>query len=131
MLTGVLFDWRGHYDKILSNRPPGEIPKRWSGLAKCQSCDSTVPSKARRCPRCGAPRSPRLLSRLGALIAIASLVAVFALCARLLGDSAPEQRPSERLGQWSDEDNYVIVEVPAAPSPFAGVAAAQESPTVR
>jgi len=68
---------------------------------------------------------------LGALIAIASLVAVFALCARLLGDSAPEQKPSERLGQWSDEDNYVIVEVPSAASPFAGVAAAQEGPTVR
>ena len=58
-------------------------------------------------------------------------MAVFALCARLLGDSVPEQKPSERLGQWSDDDNYVIVEVPTAPSPFAGVAAPPEGSAVR
>ena len=138
MLTGVLFDWQGHYDRILSQRPPGMKPKRWSRLAKCPSCQATVPSAARRCPRCAAPRSPRLLSKFVALIGLGSLVAVFAICARLLGGSVSEAKPPGPLGQWSDDDAYVIVEVPVAPSPFAytppsaaGTASSEGSSTTR
>ena len=71
------------------------------------------------------------------LIGLGSLVAFFALCLRVLGDSAPEQKPPEASGR-SDDDNYVIVEVPTAPSPFAytepsaaGGAASPESSATR
>ena len=79
-----------------------------------------------------------MLSRLVALIGLGSLVAVFALCARVLGGSVSEAKPPGPLGQWSDDDAYVIVEVPVAPSPFAytepsatGAATSEGSSTTR
>jgi len=126
-LTGVLFDWHGHYDRILK-RPTQAAPKRWSRFAKCPSCEATVPSVARRCLRCGAPRSARMLSKVFALIGLGSLAAVFALSAHLLGGSAPEQKPPAPLGSWSDADEYVVVEVPVAPSPFAHTPPADNGP---
>jgi hypothetical protein len=118
-LTGVLFDWQGHYDRIVK-RPASGNPKPWMGFTKCHGCDATVPSKARRCPRCAGPLSPRILPRLMAVIGLGTIVGVFALCAHLLGGSVPEQKAPAPLGQWSNDDDIVIVEVPAATaSPFS------------
>ncbi len=127
MLTGVLFDWSGHYDRILK-RQPQAAPKRWS-LAKCANCEAIVPSAARHCPRCAAPRSPRILSRVFALIGLACFVAMFAVGNSLLGSSVPEHTPPAPLGSWSDNEEYIVVEVPAAPpSPFAATPTAANGP---
>lgn len=118
MLTGVLFDWQGHYDKILT-RPSHSAPKRWSRSAKCRSCEAIIPSAARHCPRCAAPRPRRMLAKVFALIGLGSFAAVFALSAHLLGSSVPEHKPPSPLRSWSDNEDIIVVEVPVTPSPFA------------
>jgi hypothetical protein len=126
-LTGVLFDWQGHYDRILK-RPSHPAPKRWSRFRKCSTCDAISPSVARRCLRCGAPRSPRLLTKLFAVIGLGSLAAVFALSAHLLGGSVPEQKPTAPLGNWSaPQDEFIVVQVPVTASPFSTTASASTS----
>jgi hypothetical protein len=117
VLTGVLFDWQGHYDQIFKN-PPKEILKRWSRRTRCKSCDTIIPTKARQCPRCAAPCPARFLPKISALLGLGAIALVFALCAHLLGGSVPEQKALKPLGQWSDDD-FVIVEVSPTPSPFS------------
>lgn len=119
VLTGRLFDWQWYGDR-LKGRPPPTSAKRWPLATKCQSCDALVPASARHCPRCAAPQSlRRFFPAVVALAGLGSLVAVFAVCAHLLGGSVPEHQTPKPLGQWTDDDDYVIVEVPTAPSPFS------------
>jgi hypothetical protein len=121
VLTGALFDSQW-YLKRMRERPRETITSRWSLIARCQNCDSLVPSSARRCPRCAAPRSRRILPTILALLGFGSVVAVVLICAHVLGDSVPEHKAPAPLGQWTSDDDYVIVEVPATPSPFSSAA---------
>lgn len=116
VLTGALFDWQW-YKERLAKQPHQMGDGRWSRPAKCGSCSTMIPSSARRCPRCAAPRPRRLVPVLVALMGLGAIAAVFALSTHVLGLSVPEQQPPTPLGEWSEED-YVIVEVPTAPSPF-------------
>jgi len=119
VLTGTLFDWQWYWDR-LTKRPQETASSRWSFVTRCTSCQSLVASNARRCARCGAPRARRrLLPAVAALLGLASIAALFAVCAHVLGASAPEHKATAPLGQWTDDD-FIIVEMPATPSPFAG-----------
>ena len=119
ILTGTLFDWQWYRDRIY-RRPPTEKDGRWSLATKCQGCDAPLPSTARRCPRCAAPRARRrFLPAVIAVLGLASIGVVFGLCAHVLGGSVPEHQPAAPLGQWSGEEDLVIVNVPTAPSPFS------------
>jgi hypothetical protein len=118
VLTGALFDWQWYKDRICA-RPRPAANRRWSLALRCQACDAIIPPTARCCPRCAGPRPRRrLLPALLAVLGLASVAVVFALCVHALGDSAPAHKPPSPLGQWSDDD-FVIVEVPAQPNPFA------------
>jgi len=119
VLTGALFDSQW-YMKRIRERPRETVSSRWSLVARCESCDSLVPSSASRCPRCAAPRARRILPTILALLGIGSVVAVVLVCAHVLGDSVPERKAPTPLGQWSDDGEYMIVEVPSSPSPFSG-----------
>jgi hypothetical protein len=120
VLTGTLFEWQWYKDQLCKRpRTPGRR-RRWLSLATtCQTCDGPIPSTATRCPRCNAPRTRRrFLPAVIAVIGLASIAIVFALCAHVLGDSVPEHRAPAPVGNWSD-DGVVIVEVPVStPSPF-------------
>jgi hypothetical protein len=120
VLTGALFDWQWYRDRLTS-RPQHMGDGRWSRAIKCESCQSMIPSAVRRCPRCAAPRPRRLLPVALILVGIGSIAAMFALCVHILGTSVPEHVAPAPLGEWSEED-YVIVEVPTAPSPFSATA---------
>lgn len=123
ILTGVLFDWQWYRDQLL-NRPRLEASRRWPLVTRCEVCDTPLRSTARHCPRCAAPRPRRrFLPALVGMIGIGCIAAVFAVCHHVLGDSVPEHQPPLPAGQWSESD-VVIVEVPAAPSPFAASAPA-------
>jgi hypothetical protein len=122
VLTGVLFDWQGHYDQILKN-PPKEALERWSRGTRCKSCDAFVPSKAHQCPRCAAPRPARFLPKVSALLGLTAIAIVFAVCVHVLGSSVPEQSAPTPVGRWSDED-FIVVEVSPTPSPFSYATAA-------
>ena len=116
-LTGTLFDWQWYSDRLTKKPRPAD--SRWSLITRCSNCDTIVPPAARRCPRCAAPRSRRrLLPIVMALLGLGSIAVVFGLCARILGGSVPETRAPAPLGEWTGDD-YVIVEVPTAPSPFS------------
>jgi hypothetical protein len=118
VLTGALFDWQGHYDRICKR--PSDVPlKGLARLTKCGSCDADTGLLARNCPRCGAPRSRRALSKWLAVIGLGAVGLVFALCMHMLGGPvAAEQRSLAPVGKWSDEDDYYIIQVPTEPSPF-------------
>jgi hypothetical protein len=129
-LTGALFDWQWYRDQ-LSKRQPPTLRSRWSLSMRCSACDTVIPTTARRCPRCAAPRPRRrILPTALALIGLASIAVVFALCAHVLGGSVPEVRAPQPLGNWTDDD-YVIVEVPATTpaSPFGSTLGASNSST--
>lgn len=138
VLTGTLFDWQWYRDRIY-RRPKTETDSRWSLATKCQGCDSPLPSTARRCPRCAAPRARRrFLPTVIAVLGLASIGVVFGLCAHILGTSVPEHQPPKPLGQWSGEEDLVIVNVPTGPSPFsytpppaAGAASSGNGPATR
>jgi ribosomal protein L40E len=116
-LRGVLFDW-DWYKERLCQKPP-TAPSRWSFSTVCPACDGIVPTTAKHCQRCGAPRSrSRFLSKVKALLGLVCIGALFALGLHVLGDSVSEHKPLAPLGQWTDED-VVIVEVPTTPSPFS------------
>jgi hypothetical protein len=117
VLTGQLFDWQWYRDR-LTGRPPPAAAKRWGLARNCQSCNASVPSIAGRCPRCAAPQPRRFLAIGGALVGLGVVAAAFILCAHLLGSSVPEGQAPKPLNQWSDDD-FMIVEVPATPSPFS------------
>lgn len=63
---------------------------------ECKNCAASVESKTRLCLRCGAPQPVRSFARMAAVagpfIGLGAVVAVFALCAHLLGGSDPEHR---------------------------------------
>ena len=65
---------------------------------------------------------------MAALIGLGSLVAVFVLSTHLLGSSVPEHKPSAPLGNWSDSEDFIVVEVPVTPSPFAPTSPAANGP---
>lgn len=115
-LNGVLFDCEWYKDR-LSKRP--QLAKgRWSRSTKCQSCEATIPSTARRCPRCAAPRRRRFLPALLGLVGLGVIAGIVALGTNVLGTSTAQQEALKPLGTWTDDD-YVIVEVPPTPpSPF-------------
>jgi hypothetical protein len=69
-----------------------------------------------------------MLSKVFALIGLASFAAIFALSAHLLGGSVPEQKSPAPLGSWSDNEELIVVEVPVAPSPFAAARPATHGP---
>jgi hypothetical protein len=64
-----------------------------------------------------------------AIAALGGIAAVFAICAHVLGPSISEHEPSAPAGQWTDDGDVVIVEVPTAPSPFATTAPAPSGPS--
>jgi hypothetical protein len=129
-LTGVLFDWQGHYDQIFVKHLSQQNHKRGFRLTQCKSCGASAPAAAPRCPRCAAPLASRLLPRLFALVGLGTIAGVFALCWHVLGSSVPEHKAPAPLGQWTSDD-YVIVEIPATPSPFANAAPGGSTPGAR
>jgi len=130
VLTGALFDWQWYKDQ-LSQRPAPTARSRWSLAMRCSACDTVIPAAASRCPRCAAPRPRRrILPAALAVIGLASIAVVFALCAHVLGGSVPSFRAPEPVGRWSDDD-FVIVEVPATTpaSPFGSTLGVSNSST--
>jgi len=124
-LTGSLFDWQGHYDRVC--QPPPE--QKLEGLARlktCHSCYQPVPIFAQRCARCSTPRSRRPLMTVIAAGALMALAVVFGAFVHTFGAGPVAERASlTPLGHWSDDDYYYeVVEVPVAPSPFGTGAAA-------
>ena len=119
-LTGALFDWQWYSDRLAKKPRPAD--GRWSLITRCTNCDATLPSTARRCPRCAAPRSRRrLLPIVMALIGLGSIAVVFGLCARILGGSVSESKAPAPLGQWPEDYEYdeARVEVSLTPSSFS------------
>jgi hypothetical protein len=116
-LTGVLFDWQAHYDRMTLR--PTEKPKgRWARAMTCHNCGERVPFVAKTCQRCGAPRSYRGISKLIAALAVGIVAGVFGLCAHVLGDSVAEHRnPPPVMGDYYEEMPYII-EVPVQMSPL-------------
>lgn len=117
-LTGVLFDWQGHYDRVCV-RPPPLARGRWSLVATCRNCNANVPFAAKSCSRCGAPRKLRGLSKIIAAVGLGIVALLFAFCAHVLGDSVAEHRPRAPSGQWANyEEGPTIIEVQATPYPL-------------
>lgn len=109
-----LFDWQWYNDQ-LSKRPRHAT----SGSASCSACSGPMPSGARACPRCGAPRSRRRLYRMVmALVGLGVFAVVLALGAHMLGGSVPETQAPHPVGHWTDDDIVIVEMPPATPSPF-------------
>jgi hypothetical protein len=113
-LTGVLFDWQGHYDRVCLR--PQAKHGRWSRVVACPNCQETIPFTSKSCRRCGAPRSLRGLGKVIAALGLGIVVLVFALCAHMLGDSVAEHRPPPPTGDSSDAP--WIIEMPSGSSPL-------------
>jgi len=114
---GKLFDWQWYNDQL--SKRPRHTTGRWSAGASCSACGGLIPSSARRCPRCGAPRSRRrLLPVVVALIGLAAFGAVLALGAHMLGGSVPEAQAPRPVGHYTDDDIVIVEMPPATPSPF-------------
>jgi hypothetical protein len=127
-LTGVLFDWQGHYDRVCKGPAPptdagsagatATTPTGSTRTLPCNACGAKVPRFARKCGVCEAAQPRGIIARVTAALGIASVIGVFALCQHILGESVREHKPSEPLrADFSDDDAY-IVEVPATSSPF-------------
>jgi hypothetical protein len=132
-LTGMLFDWTGHYDRVCQ-KPPERKLEGLARLKTCHGCYQPVSVFAERCARCATPRSRRPLKTVIASVALVALAVVFGVFVHVFGAGPiAERTPSlTPLGQWSDDDYYYeVVEVPVAASPFGtGAAAAPHAPAL-
>jgi hypothetical protein len=127
---GKLFDWQW-YNEQLAKRPRHAMQGRWAASATCTACGGLIPSSARGCPRCGAPRARRrLLPLVMALMGLAGFAVVLAIGARMLGGSVPsESQTFHQVGHWSDDDIVIVEMPPATPSPFGTTMPPPSSPS--
>src|SRR5262249_48057301 len=104
---------------------------RWARLTQCLSCSASVGLRARQCPRCGAPRSLRTLTKVLAALGFGAVAVVFLICARLLGGPVAEVKTIKPVGEWSEDDGpeIQVVEVPVPSSPFLAAPAAEGTQT--
>jgi hypothetical protein len=125
-LTGTLFDWQGHYDRVCKGPVPPSNPGAAGSAASsgssrslnCSACGAKVQRFARKCGVCEAPQPRGIVARVSAVLGIASVIGVFALCHHILGDSAREHMAPEPLRKDFTDDDAYVVEVPAGSSPF-------------
>jgi hypothetical protein len=125
-LTGALFDWQGHYDRVCKGPVPPPSPDSAGQTAPagstrtldCNACGAKVPRFARKCGVCEAPQPRGIIARVSAVLGIASVIGVFALCQHILGESVREHRSPEPLRKDFTDDDAYVVEVPGPPSPF-------------
>jgi hypothetical protein len=100
-LTGVLFDWTGHYDRVCQ-RPQEQ---KLAGLARfktCHGCYKPVSLFAQRCAWCSTPRSRRPLRTMIAMGALLTVGVAFGVFVHLFGNGSIAERVTiAPLGHWS------------------------------